>query len=117
MSKYEIMMIVDSKADANIGFNLVNEVFGKTNVKKAEKLENTDLAYEINGSTKAQYLVFLIEAQSNLIAEFIRRSNIRKEILRHLVINLDTEKGFGKAKKTFKKPNTVKKHFEKKDVK
>lgn len=100
MSKYEIMMIVDPKADAKVGFDLVEEIFGKANIVKAEKLELTDLAYEIKKSNKAQYLLFEVNAKSDLVAEFTRRSNISKLIWRQLVINLDSEKGFGKTKKT-----------------
>lgn len=63
------------------------------------KLENTTLAYPINKSTKAQYIVYTLEAKSELIAEFTRRANIAKFIWRQMVINLDTEKGFQKSKK------------------
>lgn len=100
MSKYEIMMIVDPKADSNIGFGLVEEIFGKASITKAEKLETTDLAYEIKKSNKAQYLLFEVKTKSNLIAEFTRRCNINKLIWRQLVINLDSEKGLGRPKKT-----------------
>ncbi|WP_029513015.1 30S ribosomal protein S6, partial [Mycoplasmopsis iners] len=117
MSKYEIMLIVDPKAEAKVGFDLVEEVFGKDNIKKAEKLELTDLAYKINGSLKAQYLLFNLDAESNLIAEFTRRSNIKKEIWRQLVINLDTEKGFGKPKKVAKKHSFFKKNTENREFK
>ncbi|VDR42507.1 30S ribosomal protein S6 [Mycoplasmopsis caviae] len=99
MHKYEIMMILDPKSDASKSISLVESIFKKSNIKKAEKLERTDLAYPINGSLKAQYLLFELEAESNLIAELTRRVNISKEIWRHLVINLDTEKGYGKVKK------------------
>lgn len=104
MSKYEILVIVDPKADAKVGFDLVEEVFGKTNITKSEKLELTDLAYEIKGSNKAQYLSFELNAESHLIAEFTRRANINKQIWRQLVINLTSEKGYGKERKVFKKP-------------
>lgn len=96
MSKYEIMLIVDPAIDSIMATELVESVFGKKNVSKAEKLEQTTLAYPINKSKKAQYMLYLVEAERSLIAEFIRKSNITKFIWRHLVINLDTEKGFGK---------------------
>ncbi|ADV34315.1 30S ribosomal protein S6 [Mycoplasmopsis fermentans] len=99
MHKYEIMMILDPKADAKKSIDLVESIFKKSNVKKAEKLERTDLAYPIKGSLKAQYLLFEIEAESHLIAELTRRVNISKDIWRHLAINLDSERGYGKVKK------------------
>ncbi|WP_036464819.1 30S ribosomal protein S6 [Mycoplasmopsis sturni] len=105
MSKYEIMMIVDPKADIAIAEKLLKEVFGK-GVQKAEKLERTDLAYEINKSKQAQYLLAEITSPSDLIAEFTRKANILKEIWRFLVINLDTEKGFGKEFKVLGRKKT-----------
>ncbi|WP_027121509.1 30S ribosomal protein S6 [Mycoplasma leonicaptivi] len=105
MTKYEIIMIVDPKADISLGFNLLKEVFGE-GVKKAEKLENNQLAYEINKSKHGQYILANVETDGKNIAEFTRRSNISKEIWRQLVINLHTEK-FSKekkSKKNFSKP-------------
>lgn len=114
MNKYEIMMIVDPKVDAKIAFDLLSEVFGK-GVKKAEKLENTELAYEINKSKQGQYILASVESDSKNPAEFTRRTNIIKGIWRALVINLDSEKGLkpkkeskAKAKRTY-----VKKEFNK----
>ncbi|MFV8435302.1 30S ribosomal protein S6 [Mycoplasma sp. 3137] len=95
MNKYEIMSIVNPKADVKILNDLLTEVFGK-GVSKVEKLEKNELAYEINKSKHAQYVLALVEAEGNAIAEFTRRSNIVKDIWRVLVINLDTERGFNK---------------------
>ncbi|UUD34961.1 30S ribosomal protein S6 [Mycoplasmopsis caviae] len=117
MHKYEIMMILDPKSDASKSISLVESIFKKSNIKKAEKLERTDLAYPINGSLKAQYLLFELEAESNLIAELTRRVNISKEIWRHLVINLDTEKGYGKVKKESRRAKFEEKREFKKVVK
>ncbi|QBF34514.1 30S ribosomal protein S6 [Mycoplasmopsis phocirhinis] len=101
MNKYEIMMILDPKANEKVGFDLVESVFGKENITKAEKLERTQLAYPIKRSTQALYLLVQLNAQASLVAEFVRRSNISKEIWRQLVINLDSEKGYGKERKTW----------------
>ncbi|SJZ41175.1 30S ribosomal protein S6 [Mycoplasmopsis verecunda] len=95
MNKYEIMTIVNPKADVKVLNDLLTEVFGK-GVSKVEKLERNELAYEINKSKHAQYVLALVEAEGSAIAEFTRRSNIVKDIWRVLVINLDTEKGFNK---------------------
>lgn len=93
MNKYEIMMIVDPKADAAVAFDLLANVFG-AGVKKSEKLENNRLTYKINKSAFGQYVLANVETEGSKIAEFTRRTNIIKEIWRVLVINLDTEKGF-----------------------
>ncbi|WLP85917.1 30S ribosomal protein S6 [Mycoplasma seminis] len=95
MNKYEIMTIVSPKADVKVLNDLLTEVFGK-GVSKVETLDRKELAYEINKSKQAQYVLALVEAEGNAIAEFTRRSNIVKDIWRVLVINLDTEKGYNK---------------------
>ncbi|UUD36628.1 30S ribosomal protein S6 [Mycoplasmopsis citelli] len=95
MSKYEIMIIVDPKADLALAQKLLKEVFGK-NVEKAQKLERTELAYKINNAQHAQYLLAEVQSEPSLIAEFTRKANIVKEIWRYLVLNLDTERGYGK---------------------
>ncbi|WP_338822485.1 30S ribosomal protein S6 [Mycoplasmopsis felifaucium] len=99
MNKYEIMLVVDPAIDSVMATELVESVFGKKNIVKADKLEQTTLAYPINKSTKAQYMLYLLNAERSVISEFIRKSNITKFIWRHLVINLDTEKGYEKSKK------------------
>ncbi|UUM19590.1 MULTISPECIES: 30S ribosomal protein S6 [unclassified Mycoplasma] len=95
MTKYEIMMIVDPKANLEIAQKLLVDVFEKK-VTKVEKLERTELAYKINNAQNAQYLLAQIECESTLVSEFTRKANIVKEIWRYLVLNLDTERGFNK---------------------
>ncbi|WP_029513499.1 30S ribosomal protein S6 [Mycoplasmopsis primatum] len=102
MNKYEIMLIVDPAIDMLMATEIVESVFGKKNVSKVEKLENSTLAYPINKSLKAQYIVYNLESKSELIAEFTRKANIAKFIWRQMVINLDTEKGLQKSKKAFR---------------
>ncbi|AMD81302.1 30S ribosomal protein S6 [Mycoplasmopsis canis PG 14] len=112
MSKYEIMMIVDPKADVKVAFDLLSEVFGK-GVQKAEKLENNRLAYKIKKSEFGQYVLANVETEGSNISEFTRRTNIIKEVWRSLVINLDSEKGLS-SKKASKKPVRAKRVFERK---
>lgn len=99
MNKYEIMLIVDPKADVKIAFDLLSDVFGK-GVQKAEKLERNELAYEINKSKHGQFVLALVEADSKTPNEFTRRTNIIKEIWRTLIVNLDSEKGLNSTKST-----------------
>ncbi|QDF64904.1 30S ribosomal protein S6 [Mycoplasma nasistruthionis] len=100
MHKYEIMAIVNPKADVAVYTSIVEEVFGKENVSKLEKLEKNELAYEINKSKHAQYVLALVEAKGESMAEFTRRTNIVKDIWRTLVINLDSEKGLKPKKES-----------------
>ncbi|QIW62537.1 30S ribosomal protein S6 [Mycoplasmopsis gallinacea] len=109
MTKYEIMLIVDPKADVKVAFDLLNEVFGENSVK-AEKLERNELAYEINKSKHAQYVLANVETEdAKSVQELTRRSNIVKEIWRLLAINLDSEKGLNKKVKKFNKKPYFKK--------
>ena len=90
MPKYEIMIITDPQRDASETEKLVKDVFG--NDIKFNKLDNTELAYEINKSKVASY--FLVEADTDgaAVKEFTRRVNIEKTIWRQLAINLDSER-------------------------
>ncbi|MCP4336773.1 MAG: 30S ribosomal protein S6 [Mycoplasma sp.] len=94
MAKYEIMLVLDPKADQAIAKNLLTEVFGKE--VKIKKLENTDLAYEINKSMTGIFLLIKLETESSNIKEWNRKVNINKSIWRNLVINLDNESTYGK---------------------
>ncbi|WP_435129372.1 30S ribosomal protein S6 [Mycoplasma sp. 6243] len=114
MFKYEIMMIVNPKADVKVAFDLLSEVFGK-GIKKAEKLERHELAYEINKSKHAQYVLAHVEADAKAPAEFTRRANIIKDIWRTLLINLDTERGMHPKKEV--KQSKPKRTYAKREVK
>lgn len=88
MAKYEIMLILDPKEDIKVAETLVNETFKNA---KFEKMDRTELAYEINKSKTATYVLVNVEAKASEVKEFIRRANILKTLWRHLVVNLDTE--------------------------
>lgn len=99
MSKYEIMLMLDPKQDVEVVSSLIKDVFAKP-AAKIEKLPFSELAYEINKSTTAQYVLVHVDANGDEIKEFRRKANILKTIWRHLVINLDTEKGLVKKPKS-----------------
>ena len=94
MAKYEIMLIIDPKEDFKNVEKLTNEVFDKPKIKK---LEQTELAYEINKSKTAHYVLINVETNGDKIKEFTRKVNISKKIWRILIINLDTEIGREKS--------------------
>lgn len=99
MPKYEIMTILDPKAEMAIIDNLLKTVFGDNSTEKLHKLETTNLAYPIRKSKIAQYFLVELNAPTNLIEEFVRRANITREIWRYLIVNLDSEKGLNKKPK------------------
>lgn len=91
MSEYEIMLILDPKADIKIVETLAHDIF-KNNVKYVKKYDRTQLAYPINGSTTGLYILASINADSQLIQEFTRKANINQSIWRYVVINMDSER-------------------------
>ena len=97
MPKYEISIIVDPKKNAKEVEGFLKDIFGK-NLKEVNKLERTELAYEINNSKVAQYFLFIIETTPKNIEEFVRKVNIEKTIWRHIIINLDKEKSIDTVK-------------------
>lgn len=102
MPKYEIMLILDSKADEGIVSKISNDVF-KAGKPVVEKLPRTELAYEINGAKTAKYFLIKVDTQPSDIKEFTRKANIEKAIWRFMAINLDTEKKDKKPRKNFKR--------------
>lgn len=103
MSNYEIMLILDPNSDEKIIFELAKSTFKSE--AKIEKLERTELAYEINKSKTALYFLVNVQSSGQEINEFTRKVNITKNIWRILSINLSTEKGLNRKvkPKKFKK--------------
>lgn len=103
MSNYEIMLILDPNSDEKIIFELAKSTFKSE--AKIEKLERTELAYEINKSKTALYFLVNVQCLGQEINEFTRKVNITKNIWRILSINLSTEKGLNRKvkPKKFKK--------------
>ncbi len=98
MSNYEIMLIIDPKSDEKVASEIAKSTFKSKDVK-IEKLERTELAYEINKSKTAIYVLVNVKATGDEINEFTRKANITKTIWRILSINLDSEKGLNRKAK------------------
>lgn len=114
MSNYEVMLILDPKSDEKTVSEIAKSTF-KSKDLKIEKLERTELAYEINKSKTATYILLNVKATGEEINEFTRKANISKNIWRILSINLDTEKGLNrkaKPKRIKKSSNTSKKSLD-----
>lgn len=97
MAKYEIMIIVDPKEDIKTVETMVKDVFG-SGLTKFTKMDKTELAYPINKSNTAQYVLVDAETTGEQIKEFTRRVNITKTIWRQLAINLDSERAVDSLK-------------------
>ncbi|MGL5205532.1 MAG: 30S ribosomal protein S6 [Metamycoplasmataceae bacterium] len=110
MSKYEIMLILDPSSSTQIAQEICDSTFKSAKDLKVTKLENTELAYKINKSKSAIYVLINVSATGEEIIEFTRKCNITKTIWRQLAINLDSEKGLNRKAN----PKKVKKPFVKK---
>ncbi len=121
MSKYEIMLILDPSSNSQIAQEICDAIF-QSKDSKITKLENTELAYKINKSKNAIYILINVSATGEEVIEFTRKCNITKVIWRQMIINLDSEKGLNrkanpkKIKKPFvKKPYVKREEFENSD--
>lgn len=77
MPKYEIMLIVDPKQITEAE-KIAKDVLGTD--ANITKLEKTELAYEINGTKIANYLLIDVTTTGAVVKEFVRRANISKSI-------------------------------------
>lgn len=57
-----------------------------SNVTEVKKWGLKDLAYEINDLRKGYYVVFKVEATTEAVAEYDRVSNIREDVIRHILV-------------------------------
>lgn len=118
MSKYEIMLILDPSSNSQLAQELCDSTFKSSKDLKVTKLENTELAYKINKSKSAIYILINVLATGEEVIEFTRKCNITKTIWRQMVINLDSEKGLNRKAnpKKVKKPFVKKPYVKKEDA-
>ena len=66
----------------------INEVFTKnaSTVTEVKEWGLRELAYEIDGDTKGYYVLVNVEATTEAVKEFERKSNIEEKIIRHIVV-------------------------------
>ncbi len=99
MTKYEIMLVVNGKLKQEeakaVAVNL------QKSIEAAKKIELTelglrDLAYVIDKIDQGHYFLFNFESDKpEIIKEFARLANIdTKNVLRHLIINLEKDYGY-----------------------
>lgn len=95
MSLYEVVILIKN----SLGEKEVQEVAGKYKtmaqkhkgkVAKEEDWGLRNLAYPIQKSSKARYLFLCLEAPSQAMDEITRDMRINEDVLRHLVIRVDS---------------------------
>ena len=96
MTNYEIMFIVKTTMESDkIKGTIENTkkiiTDGKGKIVDTKDMGEKKLAYPIKKELTGYYYVLKVEASTDVIAEFDRRSSIDENILRHLIIKLDEE--------------------------
>ncbi|BAC43906.1 30S ribosomal protein S6 [Malacoplasma penetrans] len=106
MPKYEIMLVVDGSIEESKATAVANDlksILKKSTDLKLEKMGLKDLAYPINKKSRGYYYLFnFYNEDPASIQEFRRVTLLKKEVLRHLIINLEKDYGY-KAKTNPKK--------------
>ena len=96
MTKYEIMYIVSAKLDESKLDGISKEVQKLITSNKGKVIEFKDLgrkklAYPINKEVSGFYYLMNAEASADAIKEFDRKLRINENILRHLILNKESE--------------------------
>lgn len=96
MTKYEIMFIVKATLEETALNNITKEVQKLITDNKSKVIEFKDmgrkkLAYPINKEISGFYYLMNVEANKETIEEFDRKLRINENILRHLILNKESE--------------------------
>lgn len=97
MAKYEIMLVVRGDIEQEAANKVANELKAtlKTEVKENNYEGVQTLAYEINKIKTAYRYVYNFETNDvSAINEFRRLAVINKNVLRHIIINLEKDYGY-----------------------
>ena len=96
MTNYEVMFIVKAnmeedqiKKEAESVKKLVNGKGSK--VIEFKEMGRKKLAYPINKEVSGYYYVMTVETDNDNIAEFDRKVRINENILRHIIIKMESE--------------------------
>ena len=96
MTKYEIMFIVKASMEENEIKKTAEELQKLINGKKSKVIEFNEmgrkkLAYPINKELSGFYYVMKVETDHETIKEFDRKVSINENVLRHLIIKIESE--------------------------
>lgn len=91
MANYELMSIIDptvSEEDRNESINELKELFKKNSVKieKEDVWWDKKLAYKINKSDRAFYILYELEMDGKLIKDLSKTINLNKNIWRYMFV-------------------------------
>lgn len=96
MRNYEIMFIVNPNAvDEEIDKinaqleNIITTGGGK--IEKIEKMGKRRLAYEVDRQREGHYVLFVIEANGDIIKECERRLRVMDAVIKYLTVRTDEE--------------------------
>ncbi len=96
MTKYEIMFIVkttmEDDAIKKVAEGTKKLISGdKSKVIEFKELGKKKLAYPIKKELNGAYYLMIVEASDTVIKEFDRKCLINENLLRHLVLKLESE--------------------------
>lgn len=96
MTKYEIMFIVKATLEESQLSSITKDVQKLITDNKSKVIEFKDmgrkkLAYPINKEVSGFYYLMNVEATSEVIQEFDRKLKINENILRHLILKIESE--------------------------
>lgn len=96
MTKYEIMFIVKATLEEDKIKKVADELQKLINNKPSKVIEFKEmgrkkLAYAIKKEVSGYYYVMTVEATHETIKEFDRKVLINENILRHLIIKVESE--------------------------
>jgi small subunit ribosomal protein S6 len=94
MTNYELMLIIDptlSEEDRNASLSELKELFEKNSVTiaKEDVWGDKKLAYKINKSDRAYYILMNLELDGKLIKEISKTMNLNKGIWRYMFTKIE----------------------------
>lgn len=86
--KYEVLLLLDSALEADVIAKTISDVEAKLggNIVKKEEWGLKDLAYKINKSKKAYYVLYYVETTAEAIASLKEMIAIDKRIVRPMIL-------------------------------
>lgn len=115
MAKYEIMLVINGKlneADANKAAGELKALISTNDTKNLKETPYglKTMAYSINKTNQGFYYQYNFETEiPAVVNEFRRLALINKNVLRHLIINLEKDYGY----RAINNPKKVKKSAKK----
>lgn len=114
--KYEVLLLLDSNLESDAISATIKDVEAKLggNIVKKEEMGLKDLAYTINKSKKAYYVLYYVETTSEAIASLKQMIAIDKRIVRPMILRHERKWPFEyKTAKDLKFPERKKREFTK----